>query len=271
MKMLLESVGKAAKLLSGFLTKNSPHILTGLAVTGVVTTTILGIKATPKAVAMIQDELYYEKGVDLYNGGRGYTVSEQIRLLGVRAVASLVWRCYLPTAAVGTATIGCILFSNSIHTRRNAALAGIYTLTEAAFKEYQEKVVETIGKNKELQIRDNISADRIQTNALSGSTEVIITGKGEVMCYDSMSGRYFKSDADKIRKVVNELNRDLMSEMFISLNEFYAEIGLDRIKLGDDIGWDIERQLIDVRFSTQLTENEEPCLVLNYNVIPKHI
>lgn len=60
-----------------------------------------------------------------------------------------------------------------------------------------------------------------------------------------------------------------MSEMFITINDLYYELGLSRIELGDEMGWAIDDGLIEVSFSTQLTENDEPCLVLNYNVTPK--
>jgi hypothetical protein len=171
--------------------------------------------------------------------------------------------------AVGLVTITCVIFSNRISSKRNIALASLYTLTETAFKEYQNKIVETIGKNKELKVRDDISGDKIKENPVS-KNEVIITGKGEVLCYDSLSGRYFKSDIEQIRKMINDLNRDLLSDDFVTLNEFYDAIGLMPIKLGDDIGWDVNKGMIDVSFSARLSEDDTPCLVLNYTIEPKY-
>ena len=121
-------------------------------------------------------------------------------------VIKIAWRPYVPAAAICLATIGCIIGANHISLRRNAALASLYGITEAAFKEYRTKVVETIGQNKELKVRDEISADRVKKNPV-GTNEIIFTGKGEVLCYDSLSGRYFKSDIEQIRRTVNELNK----------------------------------------------------------------
>ena len=99
--------------------------------------------------------------------------------------------------------------------------------------------------------------------------EVIFTGKGSVMCYDSLSGRYFKSDIEQIRRVVNELNRNLLSDMFLTVNELYYAIGLSGTKLGDMMGWDIDKGMLEIDFSAQLTEEGEPCLVLNYSTEPR--
>lgn len=279
--METKGITQIAKNLGGVISKNSPTILTGMAVAGLVTTTIFGIRATPKAIALIDSHLWgkYEEedpkgdltfaewlGVD----EEGYSWEARVNYLNKREIVRLTWKLYLPTIAMGIATIACVIGANRISLRRNAALASLYGLTEAAFKEYQTKVVETIGKNKELKIRDEVSADRIKKNPL-GENEVIFTGKGEVMCYDSLSGRYFKSDIEQIRRTVNGLNRDLLSDMFLTVNEFYYAIGLSGIKLGDQMGWDIDKGLLEVDFSAQLSEDGEPCLVLNYGVEPRYM
>lgn len=244
------------KNLGGVISKNSPTILTTIAVGGLVTTVILAVKATPKAIKLLADAAYEQDPVLRLNDLR---LDDMIKI---------TWKCYIPAAAVGTTTIACIIGANSINLRRNAALGAVYSLTEAAFKEYQAKVTETIGKGKETKIRDEIAQDRILKNPVNNA-EVIFTGKGEVLCYDSMSGRYFKSNIEAIRRTENEQNRNLMQEMFISLNEMYYELGLAPTKLGNEMGWSIDNGLIEFDFSSQLTEQGEPCLVLDYDVSPK--
>ena len=278
--METRSAAQMAKNLGEVISNNSPTILTGIAVAGLVTTTILGIKATPKALSVIDDHIWtlYENEVEnqdqmsfaewLGVDTNAYSWKDKTRLLSRSETIRLTWKLYLPAAAIGAATIACIISANHISLRRNAALASIYGITEAAFKEYQTKVVETIGKNKELKIRDEVSSDRIKKNP-PGMKEVIFTGKGDLMCYDSLSGRYFKSNVDHIRKAVNQLNYNMLNEMFITLNEFYYAIGLAETRLGSQLGWDIGRGRLEIDFSTQLTDQDEPCLVLNYSVEPK--
>lgn len=258
------------KKLVGEISSNSPVILTGMAVTGVVSAIILAVKATPKALSLIDDYKMYEKEtVKTSREQFGPDDFDENGPLTKKEIVKLTWKCYIPTAAVGLVTIACIIGAHNVHLRRNAAIASLYSLTESAFKDYQAKVVETIGKNKELKVRDDISEDKIKHNP-TGEAEIFFTGKGETLCYDSMSGRYFKTDIDKVKRAEYTLNRQLMSEMFISLNEFYDEIGLSHIKLGEEMGWNIDKASIVITFSAQLTEKEEPCLVLNYEVVPRY-
>lgn len=257
-----KAISQTAKKLGGIISKNSPTILTGLAVGGLITTVIFAVQATPKAC--------YVLGEEVENRGlQGAIFSD---CLSKKEVVKLTWKLYIPTISMGVVTIACIISSNSINQRRNAALATVYGLTETAFREYKEKVVETIGKSKELKVRDDICADHVAQNPV-GRNEVIITGKGNVLCMDSLSGRYFRSDIDKVRKSINSLNEEMLGNigMWISVNDLYDEIGLAHTSQGDMMGWDLDQGTIRISYSSQLTENEEPCLVLNYEVQPKYL
>lgn len=241
-----------------FITQNSPTILTSIATGGVITTAIFAGDGAIKADRILNHYAGYDQD--------GY----MDRPTGKEAL-QLTWKCYIPALAMGGLTIACIIGANSISLRRNAALASVYSLTETALREYQDKVVETIGKNKELKIRDEICAEKVKENPPGGKNEVILTGKGEVLCMDGYTGSYFRSDIEKIRQAINEFNRNLMSDMFLSLNDFYDYLGIKHSKMGNDLGWDIDRGLLEVSFSSCLTEAGEPCLVLEYSVYPKYM
>ena len=91
------------------------------------------------------------------------------------------------------------------------------------------------------------------------------------MCYDSVSGRYFKSDMETIKKAENELDARLRNEMYVSLNEFYYEIGLEPLRvIGEDLGWNIDNGYLDLNFSSQIASDGTPCLVLDYGVAPRY-
>lgn len=230
--------------------KHSPEILMGVGIAGMVTTTVMAVRATPKALRMIEEQ------------------TEDAPLTPIEKV-KVAWPCYIPAAIVGMASIGCLICSNSVNARRNAALATAYTLTESTLKEYQEKVIEEIGEKRESGIRDAIAKDRLDKNPVTNNT-VVITDSGNTMCFDVLSGRYFRSDIDKIKKTVNELNRRMCSENYISLNEFYYELGLEGIKQGDEIGWCIDKGYIDLDFRSRLSDKGEPCLVIDYQIVPQY-
>ena len=62
----------------------------------------------------------------------------------------------------------------------------------------------------------------------------------------------------------NRLSRAMLEEIYVTLNEFYYEIGLDSIGVGEDLGWNIDDGLIELSFSSQVTADGTPCLVVNY-------
>lgn len=249
----MNEITKITKNLGGLITKNSPHILTGLGCAGLLSTAILTAKATPKALLILEDEAAYREKKRMENLTKLDTIK-------------LTWKCYIPAGAMGAITIGCIIGANTVNTRRNAALASLYALSESAFREYKTKVVEEIGKTKSMKIHDEIVKDHIAANPSNGN--MIITGTGDVLCYDMLSGRYFTSSYETIRQKINDLNYDLRSEMQLSLNDLYFALNLPQIALGELVGFDLDKGQIEMIYSTQLDATGKPCLVIDVDVFP---
>lgn len=233
--------------------EHSPEILMGIGVTGMVSATVLAVRATPKALRLIENK---KEEV------------EDEKLLPIDVVKTC-WKCYIPATVTGTVSIACLIGANSINTRRKMALATAYALSETALKDYQEKVVETIGEKKEQGIRDAVAKEKLERDPVRNK-EIIVTERGNTRCYDVVSCRYFTSDIDKLKKIENELNRRMRDEMYISLNDFYYEIGLAPSSIGDDLGWNIDNGYIDFDFSSQLDDSGTPCLVVAYRVAPRY-
>ncbi len=253
-KMLPQFVRKVQKSV----VKHSPSILTGIGIAGMVTMAVMVGKATPKAADLLkrqkEDPDYAEP---------------ETRVEAVARTVKTTWKCYIPAGITGIVSIACLLGANSVHAKRNMVLATAYQLSEKAFSEYKENAVEVVGEKKAQAIQDKIAQKHVEQNPVDGH-EVILTDDGNTLCYDSISGRYFRSDIEKIRRVENELNRELISELYVSLNEFYHELGLDFIEIGDDLGWNVDDGLVDIAFSSQLTKKGIPCLVIGYNLTPRY-
>lgn len=258
-----------AKSVKTGLHKHSPEILTGIGIAGMITTTVLAVRATPKALILIEEEKR-RQNKELYEDAERKRLDSHPRVDRLKPIELVrtTWVCYIPATITGALSIACLIGASSVNIRRNAALAAAYSLSESALKEYQEKVIETIGEKKEQEIRDAVAKDKIQREPVVNK-EVIITGYGEHLCYDPIA-KYFKSDIEKIRRAENILNKRLISEMYVSLNDFYCEIGIRPSELGDELGWNIDDGLIDFHFSSQLAENGVPCLVIDYHVAPRY-
>jgi len=247
------NLSKTIRNVKAAVSKHSPEILTGIGIAGMITTTVMAVKATPKALMLIEKRKN----------------EEEVYKLSPIDTVKTTWQCYIPSAIVGTISVFCLIGASSANLRRNAALATAYTLSESALKDYQEKVVETIGDKKEQAVRDSIAKDKLDKNPVT-TREVIITEKGNTLCYDVISGRYFKSDIDKLKRAANDLSRQMRDEMYVSINDFYYEIGLSGTKLGDELGWNINNGSIDLNFSSQLADDGTPCLVVDYDIAPKY-
>lgn len=233
---------------------NSPTILTALAVTGVITTTVLAVRATPKALIKVDDEIA-RRDADAINAH-----------LTKRDWVYLTWTDYIPAAAMGLATIACIVGANTVNLKRQAALISAFSLTDTAFREYREKVTETFGEAKEKNVRDEVAKDRIAKNPVNDN-EIIMTGSGVQLCYDALSGRYFESDVESIRKAENDINRVIMFDGNASLNEFYDRIGLPGNEIGKELGWR-EGDVMEIKFSSHKTPKDRTALTVEFYVKP---
>lgn len=243
--ILLKTTGK-------FITDNSPLILTGVAAVGVVSTAVLAVRAVPRTVRWIDEQPNLHE-------------LPELAYPSAKAIVKEVWKDYIPALAVGTVTIVCIIGAQTVNTRRTAALATAYSLTETAFREYQNKVVETIGANKEDKVRAAIAEDRTAANP--PSQNLIVTDNGEVLCYEMLTGRYFKSDIEKIRKAQNDINAQVINDMYASQNEFYRMIGLPTTGMGEELGWTTSN-MMEIMFSAILVEGKTPCIAVAYSTQP---
>ena len=227
----------------------SPEILIGFGLAGMLTSTILAVKATPKALGILEQE------------DRELSKVDKVKL---------TWKCYAPAAIGYCASAACIIGANSVNAKRNAVLAGAYKLSESALLEYRDKVKEVIGDEKEREIKDLIAHDRVNNDDKKEMRqEVIVAGNGDTLCYDMHSGRYFKSNMEEIKGIANKVNYKLMQDNFLSVNDFYEELGLEPTVTGYDFGWNVEDGLIELYFTSTLTEAGQPCLALHFDNMPR--
>lgn len=241
---------------------HSPEILTGLSVAGVATTSYLVGKASFKASEVIRDDILKEKE-KLPQDSEGNISVRYFRTH--KENIKLVWKMYIPPTVSGVATIACIIGASKSNSRRTTAAVTAYSLTERAFSEYREKVVEQIGKGKEQKIRDDINQDRINKNTVAKSEMVVLSGD-RVLCCELYTKRYFRSDMESLRTAQNNINEKVLKEWYVSLDQFYDEIDLDHTSYSDKVGWDSDRLLL-LEFSTVLSQDGQPCLAFEYNYL----
>lgn len=225
--------------------KHSPSILTGISCAGVVTTAFMAGKATLQARDILE-----EKKID-----PKHTVE----------VVQATFPVYIPTFVMGGVTIGCQLMAHGVSTRRQAALASMYAISETTMREFQDKATELYGVRKTGKIREDVMADRLAKNPpVEGM--IIETGKGKSLCYDNWTGRYFLSDIDVIKRAELDLNADIMHGFFVSINDLYERLSIPTITAGDEIGWQLEfdgRIDLDPVWQGSPSDKDVACIIID--------
>lgn len=247
---------KAQTLISN----NSQQISLGIGIAGIITTTVMAVEVTPKACYLIDiaAEEKAEKEDILISDSRG--VKENLDILGPIDTIKTTWKCYLPVVIMGSLTIACFICSYKSGAAKQAAIASAYSIAEKTFNDYREKVIEIVGEDKDKEVREAVAKKQLEETS---SEEIIPFGSGTHLCYDSISGRYFKSDVESIRSKMNDFNHELNGDYYSDLNYWYIILDLPSIGIGHMLGWNANR-LMDINFSSQIAPNGEPCIVLDY-------
>jgi hypothetical protein len=251
------SFGDLLSRTSYLMNQNSTGILTGIGVVGTISTAILTGRASFKAAEILQDKKFTVTTADPDAPPEIDVVEPSFR-----EKLEQVWPQFIPPVGVGSVTIFCIIMANRLASKEAAAMAAAYSLSEQAFTQYKEKVVDRLGEGKERGIRDELAQDKLNEKPVN-SREVIITGNGEVLCMDGLSGRYFESTMETIKQAENTINHELINHDYCSLSRFYEEIGLPPTDMSDLVGWTVNTRL-ELQFSTGMSSDKRPCIVISF-------
>lgn len=256
---LLKTGKNMAKNMVEKANQNKASILTGTGVLGLFATVGLSWKAGIKAEKILEKRK--RDMADVAPDDK-----EARKAVNKEAIKEMI-PVVLPVVAMGITTSACIIGSNTVSSKKIAVLSAAYSVSETAVKELNGKMQEVLGEKKTRVIKDAILKDKI--GDAPKEEQVIITGDGDVLCKDSYSGRYFRSNAQKIGQAINRLSHDIITDMYVSLNDLYSELHIERIPMGDDLGWNIDdtqRGQLPVTYTAVLTDDGIPCLCIDYDV-----
>src|SRR4051794_29662266 len=143
-----------AKQVEKFSIDNSPAILTAFGVAGTITAAVLAGRAGFKAADILEKERYKRsmQRTGVPDSPFSFTTKEKFKA---------TWTLYIPAAGTALLSCGAIIGANTISTKRAAAMASAYAISEKAWAEYREKVVERLGANKDREVRDSVAQDRV--------------------------------------------------------------------------------------------------------------
>lgn len=233
-----------------FMRKHSKTILTGLSSVGVVTTTVLAVKATPKALSLIA-EAEMMKGRDL-------TRMETVRV---------AWKPYVPAVLTGFSTIACILGINYLSTRSQASMASAYALLNNSYKEYRKKVNELYGEDADTKVKTELAESHLK--------EYINVEDEKMLFFDFQSMRHFTSTMQHVMEAECAFLDLVNKQGYASLNEYYNLLGIPPVSFGERQGWfDMERidpyrcEELEFIYENTTMKNGMKCITIDTNVPP---
>ena len=235
-----------------FVKRNSATILTCVGAAGVIATTVTAVKATPKAL-MLLEQAKEEKGDEL-------TKLETVKIAGP---------AYVPTVLLGAGTLACIFGANVLNQRNQASLMSAYALVDGAYKDYRKKVDELYGEEAGAEVRAGIAKDKYEAEPAKTIED------GKRLYYDFYSSRYFEATPAEVKRAEYEVNRTLMLDDGVFLNEWYQLLDLEPLEYGWNFGWSAcansdmyWQSWIDFHHEKTVMDDGLECIIISFNQEP---
>ena len=251
------------------LQKNSPTILSGGALIGLGFTIYFSIRAKPRI------EKHIKEGVDEIEKIKSKASEEGT--LDTKEVKQSINRVKLKTAGnvaldaapaviSAGATVGCVCGIKEEYSRRISEATAVYEIQKDAHENYVEAAKEVVGEKKEEEIKEAAVKKRLEETYNSGGSTVIKTGKGDVLYYDEQTNTYLTASKSWLENCANKINKRLnTNEMYISVNEWCDELGVPRVKFGNDIGWcGGDGDQLELYYTVGELPNGEHCITISY-------
>ena len=237
--------------------KHSPEILAGVGVVGVVGSLVMACKATTKLSDILDeskeqlDKIKEVAADPAYEEKYSQDDAKKDTTITYVQTAMKVTKLYAPSVILCAGSLGCLLASNNILKKRNAALSAAYMTVDKSFKEYRKRVADRFGEEVEKEIRYNIKAEEITKVDEDGNevteTVKVMNGTDDPNSYSDYA-RFFdescaawQNDAEynfTFLKAQQQYANDLLKARGrLFLNEVYRMLGIDETKAGQVVGW----------------------------------
>lgn len=227
-----------------FTKKHSSTILSIVSGIGVITTTALAVKATPKALKLIEEKKESEDKIDL-------TIFETVQT---------AWKPYIPAAISMLTTLTCIFSNNYLNTKRQATIIAAYTHLQNMYRDF-------VDKTNELYPDNHIQSDLIQKEY----DHPVSLADDELLFFDFESCRYFQASMTDVIHAEETLNSEFAAAGWVNLNEFYEFLGIPKRDEFNDYGWICDDQYYELKFNHELAQNDDglECYIITMQTPPR--
>lgn len=240
--------------------KHSPEILIVAGVAGIVASTVMACRATTKLntiiepskndIATIKDIVAHPEKLP---EGKTYTKKDSqkdLTIVYARTGLQLA-KLYAPSVILGALSITCVVSSNQILRKRNAALAAAYATVDSSFKNYRKNVIDRFGEELDKELKYNIKAKEVEETVTDekGKEKTVKktihvadpNGYSEYAKFYDDACDGWQKDAEHnlwyLKQQQNWANEKLRSQGYLFLNDVYDMLGIPRTKAGQIVGW----------------------------------
>lgn len=241
------------------LKQHSPEILVTAGVAGTVVSTVLACKATTKIGEILEEPKHLIEAAHIAvenetihpKTGEIYTQKDANKDLAIiyAQTGIKLAKLYAPAIIVGVTSITCIFAGNNILRKRAVAMAAAYAAVDQGFKDYRERVKERFGDEVDKELRYNVQVKEIEktvvnedgTETTVKETVKVADPKGDFRkVFDELNFNYHKDSGLNrcfLEGVQQFCNDKLRAQGYLFLNEVYDELGFDRTRAGQVVGW----------------------------------
>lgn len=241
--------------------KHSSLLLSIISGVGLVTTTTLAIKATPKAIKLIEEEKKKRSKTvtkTIYADDEPHVFTETIyEDLSISDIIKIAWKPYIPTGISIFSTLVCIFGNTYLNYRIQTSLISAYAILDRSYKEYIDKTKELYGETADKEIKQKIANSNIDSN--------YIHKEDKKLFFEFQTMRYFESTIEDVIIAENMLNEELAATGYVSMNDFFRFLHLDPLPYANHIGWCDYGDYHEIEFQHEKIELDDglECILIN--------
>lgn len=228
---------------------NAPTILTSIGVAGAITTAVLASRASFKSADIIKKE-ETKRCI-----GNDQCLSTQDKF-------KAVWPQYIPAAASAALTVAAIVCSNRISTKRAAALASAYTVSQEFIERYKDKVAKALGEDKEKEVHAEVSKEMRKSEP---PQRLLVAGKGTLV-HELYTDTWFTSSYEDLQQAEIDTNYQIIHDGYASLSDFFNRVDATHGSVAEEIGWNTDKKMV-LDIGSEI-EDGVPILTLDFRTVP---
>lgn len=185
---------------------------------------------------------------------------------------------YIPAVISGSATALGVIGLDRSHLIKERTQLALYSTSEIGRRKLEEVLERELSAKKAQEIKDEaqIEAVKEQTNNFEtfDENEVIHTGRGDLLHYDTFCKKWFRTDPTVIFEAETQITNMVLAyanglsgdplDVEVHVNDLLELIGLPRVAAGNFVGFNAD-VIPAIRRTAGIRDNGEPYTIISFD------